>query len=595
MEKIIHYCWFGGKPLPKLAKKCIKSWKKHLTDYKIIEWNENNFDVNITKFSKDAYEQKKWAFVSDVARVYALKKYGGLYFDTDMFIKKNIDDILQNDFVAGWESDSFVAAGFLAVKHPDNDIINKLFDFYCKNNFSVNNVWDVTLPALLTKILKNDYDLVFENSNKTVLNNNVCIFSSDYFYPIAPNIESKRFTKNTRMIHYYNGSWLSVGDIRLNKISRFIGRKNGVKVLKVLSKIKKIVIFFFKPYFKYKRIKFEKRKREIQKNEFTLNIEKCSVNNYIVIHNPNWLGITNATKELFDSTLPLDEVNKNDVNFFVDKIINHNFNTIIYSGFANGWDKLVSKIHEKNPNMVQKIIWHGGDALHAEEYDFERFKEVFELLEQQIIKSIVFVKESMYNLYKQKGYNVEFLLNNVAISDKIKKNLKANIKSDKIKIGIYCSGERWVKNFYNQLAAASLIENVVIDCIPYSHKIMEYSKILKTTTTGVLENISREELLTRMSNNDINLYVTFTECAPLIPLESLELGVPCITANNHHYFKDTVLADYLIVNKVDDVMEIYEKIKVCLENKNKIIENYNKWKKEYNKKVEFSKNNILKG
>ena len=84
MEKYIHYCWFGNNKLSGLAKKCIKSWKKYLPDYEIIEWNEENFDVNITKFSKKAYEEKKWAFVSDVARVYALKKMGGIYFDTDM-------------------------------------------------------------------------------------------------------------------------------------------------------------------------------------------------------------------------------------------------------------------------------------------------------------------------------------------------------------------------------------------------------------------------------------------------------------------------------------------------------------------------------
>ena len=69
MQKIIHYCWFGGKPLPKLAKTCINSWKKYLPDYEIMEWNESNFDVNMTKFSQKAYEEKMWAFVSDVARV----------------------------------------------------------------------------------------------------------------------------------------------------------------------------------------------------------------------------------------------------------------------------------------------------------------------------------------------------------------------------------------------------------------------------------------------------------------------------------------------------------------------------------------------
>ena len=90
MKKYIHYCWFGGKPLSKLAKKCIKSWKKYLPDYEIIEWNENNFDVNVTKFSRQAYQEKKWAFVSDVARIYALKKYGGIYLDASVFLNSSV-------------------------------------------------------------------------------------------------------------------------------------------------------------------------------------------------------------------------------------------------------------------------------------------------------------------------------------------------------------------------------------------------------------------------------------------------------------------------------------------------------------------------
>ena len=104
MSKIIHYCWFGDKPLPSLAKKCIKSWKKYLPGYEIMCWSEKNFDVNSTKFSKEAYENKYWAFVSDVARIYALKEYGGIYMDTDMMISKDVSNILESEFFVGWES-----------------------------------------------------------------------------------------------------------------------------------------------------------------------------------------------------------------------------------------------------------------------------------------------------------------------------------------------------------------------------------------------------------------------------------------------------------------------------------------------------------
>ena len=153
MKKIIHYCWFGGKPLPNLAKKCIKSWKKYFPDYEIKEWNENNFDINITKFSKQAYDSKKWAFVSDVARIYALKNFGGIYFDTDMIVKKKCEELFDCDILAGWESEYHVAVGVLYAKEKENSLINKIWDFYCNNEFSEENVYSLSIPSILTNIL----------------------------------------------------------------------------------------------------------------------------------------------------------------------------------------------------------------------------------------------------------------------------------------------------------------------------------------------------------------------------------------------------------------------------------------------------------
>ena len=111
MNKYIHYCWFGDKPLPKLAKKCINSWKKYLPDYEIIKWNEENVNIDECPFIKEAYRNKKWAFVADYARTKALKEMGGIYFDTDMEIKKDISDLLNNNTFLGLESTGFVAVG----------------------------------------------------------------------------------------------------------------------------------------------------------------------------------------------------------------------------------------------------------------------------------------------------------------------------------------------------------------------------------------------------------------------------------------------------------------------------------------------------
>ena len=93
MEKIIHYCWFGPRPLGKLEKKCLKSWKKHFPNYKIMKWSEENVDLEECEFIRDAYANKKWAYVADYARTKALYEYGGIYFDTDMEVIKNMDEL----------------------------------------------------------------------------------------------------------------------------------------------------------------------------------------------------------------------------------------------------------------------------------------------------------------------------------------------------------------------------------------------------------------------------------------------------------------------------------------------------------------------
>ena len=99
IPKVIHYCWFGGNSLPEEAKRCIESWKKYCPDYKIIEWNENNYDVNSNEYMKAAYKEKKWAFVSDYARIDVVYKYGGIYMDTDVELVKELDSFL-NDRIA---------------------------------------------------------------------------------------------------------------------------------------------------------------------------------------------------------------------------------------------------------------------------------------------------------------------------------------------------------------------------------------------------------------------------------------------------------------------------------------------------------------
>lgn len=114
IPKVIHYCWFGRGKMPELANKCIESWKKYCPEYEIIEWNEDNFDVNCCPYVKEAYESRRFAFVTDYVRLYAMYTQGGIYMDTDVEVVRNLDEFLGHQGFSGFESETQIPTGIMA-------------------------------------------------------------------------------------------------------------------------------------------------------------------------------------------------------------------------------------------------------------------------------------------------------------------------------------------------------------------------------------------------------------------------------------------------------------------------------------------------
>lgn len=589
MAKYIHYCWFGDQKKPKISKKCIKSWKKYLPGFKLIEWSEKNIDLEECPFIKEAYQKKKWAFVADYARAKILKEYGGLYFDTDMEVIKNITDLLNNDTFLGVEDSGFVAAGVWWEKEKNAYLPTQLLEYYKSMLSFSEDLYSITIPKLLTGLL---YELGYKRYIKDVqkLEKDITIYPREYFYPYSYRRDDNIFTDKTCMIHYYDASWTPNWEQRELKIHQILGDKNGTRFIRLLHYIKKVATLFLFPIIFYRKKKREKAIFKEQKKYIDEEFENLQSSHYLVIYNRRWLGIANSSKEIFENCIAFDEFwDNNLIKYFSYKTLSSQVKTIIFSGFCRNFAKILENIKCK---INIKVLWHGSNAVHTENYDWEMFKLVMELLKNKKITSIGFVKKSMYELYKSLGYNVEFVMNNVKI--KKKPAISKPLNESFVRIGIYASGDRWVKNFYNQLAAASLIENALVDIIPISKKTLEYCDLLKIRVEGS-QNVSRDELLKRLSKNDINLYVTFVECAPITPLESLELGVLCITSNNHHYWEGTELEKYLIINQNDNAMVIAEKINFCLKNKEKIITIYKKWKKQYDLESEKNIKMFLNG
>ena len=207
IPKKIHYCWFGGKPLPEEYKNYINSWKKYCPDYKIIEWNENTFDVKSNTYVEEAYKAKKWAFITDYVRLYVLYKYGGIYMDTDVEIIKPIDSFLKHKAFSGFESNANIPTGIMA-SEKGFGLYKEFLDYYKDKHFiKVDGSYDTTTNvAIMTEICKK-YGLKQDNTKQII--KDWVLYPSDYFCPKDSSNGVITITKNTHVIHHFSGSWMS--------------------------------------------------------------------------------------------------------------------------------------------------------------------------------------------------------------------------------------------------------------------------------------------------------------------------------------------------------------------------------------------------
>lgn len=240
IPKKIHYCWFGGKPLNKLGKKCLKSWKKYFPDYEIIEWNESNFDFNCCQYVKEAYEAKKWAFVSDYARYKILYEQGGVYFDTDVEVIKSFDSILEKGAFMGCEDSSMtVAPGLGMAVEPGNPFYKEVLEDYEKSSF-IKEDGSLNLYTIVTRTtdLLRKHGLTSDEGIQTV--EGITIYPARYFCPINMATGKLELTPDTYSIHRYAASWVSSKERLRGKIYfaivKIFGEKFAKKTRSIVGK-----------------------------------------------------------------------------------------------------------------------------------------------------------------------------------------------------------------------------------------------------------------------------------------------------------------------------------------------------------------------
>lgn len=272
IPEIIHYCWFGGNPLPDDAKKCIASWRKFFPDYEIKEWNEKNFDLNCCDYVKEAYQAKKWAFVSDYARFWILYNYGGLYFDTDVEVIKPFDTILARGPFMGCEAGpatsvpvsssdmgAEVAAGLGLGANAGLGLYKEILNYYEGQHF-LNPDGEMNEETVVTKVTNILREHGFKGNGGIEEIDGITIYPPDFFCPMNYNTKEFKITPNTVSIHHYTASWHS----RLDEIIIQIEKCN-IESNKIEYKIRRIVSFPFRVVNKVQKVGWSRAVNIIKK------------------------------------------------------------------------------------------------------------------------------------------------------------------------------------------------------------------------------------------------------------------------------------------------------------------------------------------
>lgn len=362
-----------------------------------------------------------------------------------------------------------------------------------------------------------------------------------------------------------------------NFVKRFI--KKDSFLYKVIRKAYHIISKTKYKIVNGRNIRKERKHYSEQVKQAVEIIKKNNKKDYVIFYNPTWLGVAASTKGLFKNDIPLEHIyKKKDIEKLAKEINGNEIKSVIFSQVCDGWTSLIKKIKELNNDIQVKVIWHGNCYEFFSDFTWNLNKEVMNLYKENKIDSFAFVRSTMYEFYKKIGFKSFYLQNNVYKKNKGKISITNN---EKTKIGIYNADSRELKNIYTALSSMKLVKNAIADVVPINEGARKFTEIIGLETTSLEHYISNEELMERIQKNDINIYPTFTENAPMFPLESFEMGVPCLLGNNNDYFVGTELGKYVILEKEDDAFYIKEKIEQALKHREEIMNLYVEWKKEF--------------
>lgn len=250
IPKIIHYCWLSKDAYPELVEKCLASWKKNLPDYKFVLWDTDTFDVNSIKWTKEAFELKKYAFVADYIRLYALYNCGGIYLDTDVEVFKNFDDVINTHSFMGWECSGDIEAAVIGAE-KNTEWIGRAMSYYEQNSFikSDKSLSTTPMPIVLLQELKSIIQLqLLEQSKREIVEINsigLKLYPCCYFSPKNSYTNALNRIDKTYCAHHFNAQWVKK-DLKYHSkkvvhgvLTGLVGQDGHDRIVKRIRKIKK--------------------------------------------------------------------------------------------------------------------------------------------------------------------------------------------------------------------------------------------------------------------------------------------------------------------------------------------------------------------
>lgn len=238
IPKIIHYCWFGGNEMPEDAKRCIQSWHEFMPDYQIKEWNESTFDVRENQYVREAYESRKFAFVTDYVRLYALATEGGIYMDTDVEVLKPYTPFLHHNAFSGFENNNYVPTGMMASEKGGKWVTELLAEYNYRKFIKEDGTFDMTTNTFTITAYMKGKGLICNNTYQD-FPGLVTFYPSDYFCPKDHTTGAIALTENSVCIHHFAASWLphNTWSRRRHQLKVFLAKVLGVGFVEKMRKL----------------------------------------------------------------------------------------------------------------------------------------------------------------------------------------------------------------------------------------------------------------------------------------------------------------------------------------------------------------------